>query len=115
MCVNGIIGMIIALFQFLESSLRCFAQQWEYTQQGRDPYLVSFNPEHNDYTILAKIIDSIANNEEYFDENEIFYLRNAFDGTSCSNLFLVTMVRRVYTKTLLVFYDDNIINRPKKE
>ncbi|KAG0067458.1 hypothetical protein BGZ89_006038 [Linnemannia elongata] len=67
------------LFQFLESSLRCFAQQREYTQQGRDPYLVSFNPEHNDYTILAKIIDSIANNEEYFDENEIFYLRNAFD------------------------------------
>ncbi|KAF9541657.1 hypothetical protein EC957_002898 [Mortierella hygrophila] len=67
------------LFRFLESSLHCFASQQEYAQQRRDQFMVSFNPERNDYATLARIINSIANDEKYFEEYEIFYLRNAFD------------------------------------
>ncbi|KAF9148027.1 hypothetical protein BG015_010271 [Linnemannia schmuckeri] len=67
------------LFRFLDSSLSCFAQPGEYIQQRRDQYMVSFNPQYNDYTTLAKIIDKIANGERYFQEYEIFYLREAFD------------------------------------
>ena len=57
--------MIIELFRFLESSLHCFAPQWEYGQQGRDQYMVSFNPDRNDYAMLARIIDSIANDVDW--------------------------------------------------
>ncbi|KAF9139870.1 hypothetical protein BGX30_007367 [Mortierella sp. GBA39] len=67
------------LFRFLESSLHCFAPQREYAQQRRDQFMVSFNPEHNDYATLARIINNIANDQKYFEEYEIFYLRNAFD------------------------------------
>jgi len=67
------------LFRFLDSSLNCFASQREYKQQRRDQYMVSFNPQHNDYRTLARIIDNIANGEKYFEEYEIFYLREAFD------------------------------------
>lgn len=119
MCTNG---MIIDLFRFLESSLNCFASQWEYGRQGRDQYMVSFNPDRNDYAKLARIIDNIANDERYFEEYEIFYLRDAFDGASCPTLvlsyllffyacvlccvlccFFVRVVQRMYTNTLFGF------------
>ncbi|KAF9899010.1 hypothetical protein EC991_009786, partial [Linnemannia zychae] len=68
------------LFKFLDSALGCFATQREYSQRGRSQYDVSFDPGYRGYFILANIIDKIANEDYYFDEWDIKYLRNGFDG-----------------------------------
>ncbi|KAG0285578.1 hypothetical protein BGZ97_007746 [Linnemannia gamsii] len=67
------------LFRFLDSALHCFAPQAEYAQQRRDQYSVTFAPPYSGFSPLARIIDKIANNDNIFDENEIYYLRQAFN------------------------------------
>jgi hypothetical protein len=64
----------------LDSALHCFAPQAEYAQQRRDQYSVTFAPPYSGFSPLARIIDKIANNDNIFDENEIYYLRQAFNG-----------------------------------
>ncbi|KAG0282805.1 hypothetical protein BGZ96_012819 [Linnemannia gamsii] len=67
------------LFRFLDGALHCFASPQEYAQQGRDIYSVAFAPSNNMFTRLAGIIDNIANGKDMIFEDDIFYLREAFN------------------------------------
>ncbi|KAG0271684.1 hypothetical protein BGZ95_000466 [Linnemannia exigua] len=67
------------LFRFLDSALGCFATANEYSQDGRDLYSVSFSPDYRGYSVLAKILNAIANGDTLFQEWDIFYLREAFN------------------------------------
>lgn len=102
--------------------LQCFAPPEEYALQGRNQYSVTFAPWNNNYTRLAHILDNIANNMYMsIEEEDIFYLREAFNGTlpfSFSFVFFGVFVHmfngttHTYLPFLLLFY---INNRSKEE